>query len=136
MNYKFDNLNDKIPRGREIHSKLENYLPRTNSERLQHHALIRRVTHSCYVIRIHAARSRPHDAEIIDNKLKPRQKKRHRMERSKSRKYDLLDHFTQYFLFFDSPFCANKKANQLYLLCDKNIYATIKPLLASNLIYL
>jgi transcriptional regulator of NAD metabolism len=82
MNYKFDNLNDKIPRGRKIHSKLEIiYRKQTEKEskssrrRLQHHALIRRVTHSHYVIPLLAAWSRPHDAEIIDNKLRPRQKK-------------------------------------------------------------
>jgi hypothetical protein len=76
MNYKFDNLNDKIPRGRKIHSKLENYLPSANTEkRLQRRALIRRVTHSDYVLRVLPTCSRPHDAEIIDNKLKPRQKK-------------------------------------------------------------
>lgn len=72
MNYKFDNLNDKIPRGQAIHFKLENYLftERANRRRrkLQHRAMIRRVTHShVYCLRAPNGIC-PYDAEIIDNR--------------------------------------------------------------------
>lgn len=129
MNYKFDNLNDKIPPGRKSTPNQKIIYRAQTQKRLQHRALIRRVTHSLYVLHVLPTCSRPHDAEIIDNKLKPRQNKGARMERSKSQKYDLFDHFTYFFLFFHSVQIKNELALPFMrreYLCDDKTPTSIK----------
>lgn len=80
MNYKFDNLNDKIPGGQKIHSKPKNYLPRANTAKARGFSTTaddkEGRTFTCVAAYVIAQKSTWSDVEIIDKTESETQAKR------------------------------------------------------------
>ena len=98
MNYKFDNLNDKIPWGRKIHSKLENYLRLANTKEEKKKASAPCVDKEGHTFPLRdSCTANMYSVHMMSKSLTinwDRDKERQEWRDLNHKKYDLLDHFT------------------------------------------